>query len=763
MIYTRILARAGTALALVMPLCTGTVAASAAAGETIFTEHFSNPAGGLPPGWTGSGKIVTDTGYGEPRSLRIDDTSTTAYAGARSKLIAVKPESYYDLTLYTHTDHAGDGGVIRVIVEQFATTPSQPVGDRIGLRWLDIPATRTWRLNTLNFTTAGRAASIRIGLYPAYVGVEHQGRAWFDEPTVTTAASATDPLLDATGDRVAVSSVVDDPQPLSPGIFWKRMPEAPADPAVSERSLWSYPLLRRHFLALNLAMPRVVKAAHDTMEANALDTSKYVQAPKTGEVITPEAQRVVAEDIRYRPIVSPHPYNTGKYTPVYYPRRMQDYLADDVEESLLPVMTLTGDPAFTARAGELLAFLRYSQWTADGDNDFNRLEYPAEFTATPGYRGGWDSMFNWRWLDAYGYTWKLHEPDHHVNADVAKAMVRAFELTGDRTGLDAATEFVNHQIPRYGWHTGLWQGKRYYWTEYNPSGGTNPKLDATDNVQALVARAAAMVGYHRQDRRMLEYARGLLWYCVREWVSDGRWYYDGAENPMNQRASVSHDMAVLIPLLDTTAYLLKAGIGLDDALPALTRAYEYYQEPRVHEVGKPPFRAAPFNRIHDGQGAKLAPEWDGEAWKVTAFFTANRAGTGLTVADIPPTLSPAGSLTGEFPVTVTKLIPPQSATGEWTAEEHTFTTTPDQLRAGVATGLSVQPGDLFRLSYLVPGEPGSWISIPTAAFSFQLGGETRTVRTTVPSPAFPTVVTADTYISMASRLSLPRQASLAIG
>src|SRR5690606_13070806 len=140
-------------------------------------------------------------------------------------------------------------------------------------------------------------------------------------------------------------------------------------------------------------------------------------------------------------------------------------------------------------------------------------------------------------------------------------LVNSYELYNDPSYLKMARDFVYNQIPRYGFHKGVWNGEVYYWTEYNPSGAEDgkPVNDSTDNVIALVADAVAKVGYHEQDpvlrSQLLEYARGLLWYMVREFTTDGRFYYDGAENPINTRKSVSHDLASVLHSYIALAYL----------------------------------------------------------------------------------------------------------------------------------------------------------------------------------------------------------------
>ena len=105
--------------------------------------------------------------------------------------------------------------------------------------------------------------------------------------------------------------------------------------------------------------------------------------------------------------------------------------------------------------------------------------------------GGWDYLFDWEWLDGYGYQWSLHEPDHHVGANMALAMLQGWQLSGDDRYFRSAEEFFTYQLPEYGFHSGLWNGHRYYWTQYGRSGSPKSGTSATDNIQALVARTAA--------------------------------------------------------------------------------------------------------------------------------------------------------------------------------------------------------------------------------------------------------------------------------
>lgn len=516
-------------------------------------------------------------------------------------------------------------------------------------------------------------------------------------------------MLDIHGRPIPVTDVIDIPERLAPPDFWARVPEAAVDQTTATTSLWSYPLLRRHFFSVDVSIPERVHAFHDGLPL----------VPATlGLPADPAQPVVVAGDIRHRPIVSMHPHTTGTYSRRYYPRRTNDWLNRDY----LPARALTDDRRIRDRLDELLEFMAFSQYREDGSNEFVATYFPTKFDdlqaagITREWAGGWDYLFDWEWLDSYGYRWQLHEPDHHVNSEMAAAMVRAYELTGSHRQLESAMSFVYNQVPRYGFHSGVWHGKRYYWTEYNPSGRENPHRDATDNIQALVAEAVAKVGLRTGDRRMLEYARGLLWHCVREWVTDGRWYYDSAENPLNSRKVISHDMAVLLPALAAVPYLLKGGVELDQEMTVLGDAYEFYLAN---------YDDSPMAEIRDGQLTTLAGG--------TSYFTANRAGTDLVFVDGPRASD----------LRIDRLRPPH-----WTADPvMPGPATTD----GVRTGLSIQPGDVLRFSQPNPA-PG----ITPASIEFtDSTGTKRRVTAKVPGPNFATTVTADTYAETATRLLCP--------
>lgn len=540
------------------------------------------------------------------------------------------------------------------------------------------------------------------------------------------------PITDIGGRPVPVERVEDVSVPLPPGEFWGRVAAAPEDPAVARTDPWSVPLLRRQFAALPLDLPDRVRRYHQALPR--LDPCLGREV----DLADPDRAVVIAGDVRYAPPARAHPRN-GAYSSRYYPRRMNDWLNDD----FLPAARLSADPYFSDRLGELLGFAHHSQYDEAGRNAFVERHDPVGLRTlidsglARQWAGGWDYVFDWTWLDAYGYRWRLHEPDHHVCSDLAVALVRAFELTGDPAQLASASLFVERQIPRYGWHTGVWRDRRYYWTEYGPSGPGHPDRDATVNIQALVARAVAMTGFHTGDRRRLEYARGLLWYCVREWSCDGRWYYDGAENPIKQRAAISHDLAVLFPLLHTLPYLLRAGIDVAEEIEVLGQAYDFYRDTWPEEL---------ITRVRDGQLTALPAEPAGSGrWRVTSFFTANRDSAHLVVRDALPPASEPVMLIMER---VQPWLPPADR-----GRPLMITTDTDSLRHGVTVPLPLRPGDLVRISYDLGAAPGPNTVVVEP-------GTGRTVRAVRPGPDHDLRVTAGTFLATAAGLSFPPNPSL---
>lgn len=381
---------------------------------------------------------------------------------------------------------------------------------------------------------------------------------------------------------------------LRPDDFWKRIGQY----VERERSLkrqpdagiMEHPLFRIYYFGnfpVALFNPNISKGMEDSA-AYLLSLSAKKQDNLLGRPVSERTgELVVAGDIPFEPILKGH----RGYSDRYYPRTMGKYAL-----TFLEGFYLTNDKNYERRFYNMIDYLIYSQFKKDGQNQFVRRFCTQEKSGCQpidkktdilAWAGGFDYLFDWKWKDAYGYQWQLHEPDHHVNSINSVSLVKGFELSKDKKYLNAAYEFVYNQIPRYGYHTGIWRNQRYYWTEYDPSGEGNPTDDATDNVQSLVAWAVATVGYYTNNQTMLEYARGLLWYNLREFNMDSRWLYDGAENKLNKRRSVSHDGSVLKAAIETLPYLIKAGMNVKDLVDGYYDAFiQYldYDNPRVSKI-----------------------------------------------------------------------------------------------------------------------------------------------------------------------------------
>ncbi len=146
----------------------------------IYYEGFEDREEGIRI--TGWGSIERNTWYvsslqakAGQKSLFIEDTTETNYAGARTPFISVSPNTTYTLTLWAMSDDmVWEGGHIAAAI----------TGDGGDTRWLFFPTDRPleWTLETLTFTTLSTTESIRIQLYPvAMGGVNPRGRVWFDE------------------------------------------------------------------------------------------------------------------------------------------------------------------------------------------------------------------------------------------------------------------------------------------------------------------------------------------------------------------------------------------------------------------------------------------------------------------------------------------------------------------------------------------------------------------------------------------------------
>ena len=467
------------------------------------------------------------------------------------------------------------------------------------------------------------------------------------QQTVTTTGTKT--LHDAFGYPFQITGAEDLDDPMTPEQFWSHV--KPLRKLGKSTNPWLNPVVRNYFFGRYWTH----EGAADPIKAS----EELIALPHTKGMLGKEADTsqplIIADDIPFHPVMR----RWVHYSSRYYPRRMHDWIVGRFQ----PAFLLTGKKEYRDRIEEMLAFLLYSQYQPNGHNQFVKDHYPQDYNKllqngnAQRWRGGWDYLFDWEWKDGYGYLWNLHEPDHHVGSNIAIAMLQGWLLAGDTKYFKSAEEFFNYQIPDYGFHSGVWNGHKYYWTQYGRSGFPKSGTSATDNIQALVARTAAMLGYFKKDPVLLEYARGLLWYQVRELKTDGRWYYDGAENPMNHRRYKSHEGVVLNDALTTLVYLIKAGMQVDEFLEPFGRATIWYRE------------------NYDA----LVPEKDFQAWK-----TFSGENTVIYVQATTNSLSKLSLIeSGKLPEKVFRIVPDSNG---WSEEPFNLTE-------------KLQQGEIIKLVY----------------------------------------------------------------
>ncbi|WP_127585683.1 hypothetical protein [Paenibacillus koleovorans] len=516
-------------------------------------------------------------------------------------------------------------------------------------------------------------------------------------------------ILNAHGEPYPISEVEDLGEILSPEAFWDKLPGLQVQPP--KQSLWTVPLFRSFFFGMTEMEEKLVtfQVADATLERDA-------DIPTVSEAMGNKVQSmfVIDDSLPYNPIMTGLDRRMLTYSDRYYPRRNHDYVLQDY----LPSYMLTGDERFWRRAEELMAFLRFSRWKEDGSNDFVERYYPEEKLPRPEWAGGWDYVFDWAWLDGYGYQWSLHEPDHHVCAAIASLHVHMFERTGAVHYWEDARSFVMNQIPRYGFHKGVWNGHVYYWTEYNPTGLSegNPIMDACDNVVALVAMAVSKVAYYETDPvvkgQLLEYTRGLLWYMIREWETDGKWFYDGAENPMNLRKYESHDIVCIVCSLIALVYFYKAGgdiapftESLSDMEVRYTTMSGLFQRKAFLKLVK----------LYDGEPAP------GQELKFTSY--AHVTGHPLRDVLFRDKLSDGLSVPERFPLRVSRLLPPDAQSSEWRPDpeqDRALWVDRTQLLEGVQLPFELVPKEAARNHSGQPPNPPSLPTSPRTHYLFYL-------------------------------------------
>jgi len=506
--------------------------------------------------------------------------------------------------------------------------------------------------------------------------------AWLDE------AELRQTLVDSARNLVPVTDLYDVNEQMAPDDFWGLMADIELEAPVG--SVWTQaPLANFYFGPLESELRNYVSLRTPELTLQR-DASVPVVSGLLGQPIQSGMPLAIAEDIEFRPFMSAH----SGYSNKYFPRSMQNYVLGDYT----PSYVLTGEDYFRERAEQLLDYMLFSQWQEDGSNAFVAKYYPNDYTLHPEWAGGWDDVFDWQWRDAYGYLWNLHEPDHHVNSSIASIMVNAYEQYGKEKYLEAARKFFHNQVPRYGFHKGVWNNHSYYWTEYNPSGASTGIAadDSTDNVSSLVMMAAAKLGYYETDpqlkKQYLEYARGLLWYLVRELALEGRWYYDGFENKINpDRFAVSHDGVVIQNAYMAMVYMYKAGVDMRPFWPYLSNVEEQYTKIWGLMQRKTYMKMA---KIYDGE-----PEPNGT---LTFSTFAHTTGYDLQEMRFQDRL-PAGFVVPEtLDVRISGIVAPDGDQANWTIDPErdvVLTVTPEQLEAGIIIPFAMPKRTTVKISY----------------------------------------------------------------
>jgi len=580
--------------------------------------------------------------------------------------VRVEPNRYYALTIRLKADNVGSTGHRACVMCNWSTSSGK---SKQVFVW-EVSGTKDWQTYRRVVKAPLDAADmgpIRLSLYHA------SGTARFDDVAFQQVElppgrvfPEKDVWLIAPPDP-KISQRRDITDEITSEEFWKPIPEA--EMTTPPENLWEVPLVRYLYLPVRFRTPRLTRSREKTMPR---------LSGVLGKTIPPAHSLAVADDVRFKPIIRGH----GHYCNKWYPRSVSDW----ARQHYFPSYLMTGDERFLKRGLDMLDFMSYSQWMPDGSNGFCRDHYPEDFKRLSAegwpkrWVGGYDYLFDWVWTDVYGGVFHLHSPDHHVCAELTEAIIAGYEITGERKYLDTAILFVKEHIPKYGFHTGLWRGQRYYWTEYDLSGPGYPGMDATDNIQACVARPLAMLGYYLGDRRMLEFARGMLWYLCREWHTDKRWYYDGWENPMNKRYVISHDSTCIMGITHALPYLLAAGTDCETLLEELAEPMRFHMS---YDQSRTPYCRG--NKVL-GTAEEAAP---GKPMRFATFVQVTGPGAREVkfIDELPE------GFTTKQPL---RLSITRQAGGDFKA---TRQVTVAQLAEGVRLDLPMKVADIYRIQY----------------------------------------------------------------
>ncbi|HEY6738497.1 MAG TPA: hypothetical protein VI076_06570, partial [Actinopolymorphaceae bacterium] len=157
-----------------------------------------------------------------------------------------------------------------------------------------------------------------------------------------------------------------------------------------------------------------------------------------------------------------------------------------------------------------------------------------------------------------------------------------------------------------------------------------------------------------------------------------------------------------------------------------------------------------------GQLTKLAPRRTKDGWDFTAYFTANRPSTDITVHDTVPRRERGKGQ--KIPVRVSKLRPPANSDESWRIDrdfDRRFPARPDELDRGVRTGWNLQAGDVLRINYHLDTEADPWEGLAAAKVSLRVpDGSTQEVTSWLPDRDLPGA-TDEEFPAVAARLVFP--------